>query len=87
MSATSQGKINIDININEGEQEGSRANASLHSGPKTLAVSIDTCAKFPEHVKTQEAAKSYLEEALETLASQGWQFDIAIGLDTDHEPY
>lgn len=86
MSEVKQGKINIDLNVNESEQAGSRANASLHSGPETLAVSIDTCAQFPAHVATQKEAKAYLAKALAPLVAQGWQFDIAIGLDTDHEP-
>jgi hypothetical protein len=79
------GYIKVKTNISEGEQEGSFANGSLHSGPEKLAITIDTFAKFPSSVKTQDDAKAYLENALSHLASQGWEFNIAIGLDNDND--
>lgn len=82
---SNSGYVKVNTNISEGEQDGSLANGSLYSGPETLAVSIDTFAKFPDGVKTQDEAKAYLEKSLSQLASQGWEFNIAIGLDVDNE--
>jgi hypothetical protein len=79
------GKLSVTLNMNESYQESSHQNAALHGGPSTLAISIDAQASFPGNIKTQEDVKAFFEEKLSELASQGWNFHIHVGLDSDHE--
>lgn len=77
--------LKIHLNVSESEQMSNYQNASLHGGPENSAISIDTEVVFPEHVKTQNEMKSYLETELFYLTQQGWRFNIFIGDDIDTE--
>ena len=75
--------ISFVLNIDEGSQEDTFQNATLHGPCLGVAASIAIYPHYPPSVSTQEEAKQYLAEHLAPLSALGWEFEVMIGRDND----
>jgi hypothetical protein len=73
------GKTKISTGIDEGAQSSNFMNATLHSGPPGIAVSIAVSGNYPEHVKTESDVKQYLETHFAPLVEAGFDVFVQIG--------
>lgn len=74
-----EGSVSVATNIDEETQMSSFQNASLHGINGELACSIAVNPAYPTNLESQEQFGSYLQAALSSLTSKGWDFEIQIG--------
>lgn len=73
--------IKTTLNVPESEMSENHMNATL-SGVNSndqLAINVAVAPKFPDHIKTQDEIKAYVEGKLKALSSLGWEISIQIG--------
>ena len=79
------GSITVKTNVPESSQMSIYQNGALHSATDKLAITIDVCPYIQDHLQSEDEIKAYMEESFVSLSKLGWEVNVYIGKDCDHE--